>query len=225
MTKYNGVIFDLDGVLVDTAKYHFLAWRALAERLKINFREQDNEGLKGVSRQESLELLLSLGTDTYSEAEKESFMEEKNQRYLGYISQMTETEILPGVLVLLKKLKQQGIKIALGSASKNAETILTNTKIKNYFDAIVDGNQVSQSKPDPEVFLLGAEKLHLVPSQCIVFEDAAAGIVAAKKAGMLAIGVGQKENLGQADYVVGDLTEKDLTELLNQLLENKETFE
>lgn len=213
MTKYHGAIFDLDGVLVDTAKYHYLAWKQLADQLMISFTEEDNERLKGVSRDKSLEILLSLGVKRYSESERQRFMDQKNQEYVRYISKMNETEILPGVVDLLNELKSQNIKIALGSASKNAEMILKNTKLMNYFDAIVDGNDVSKAKPDPEVFLLGASRIEIPADKCIVFEDAKAGIEAAKKAGMLAIGVGTKTNLPNADIIVTTLEEIELSSL------------
>ncbi len=181
MTEYLGAIFDLDGVLVDTAKYHFLAWKKLADQLDIPFTEEDNERLKGVSRIKSLDILLSLGNKSYSEDERNKFMEQKNKEYVRYISQMDEREILPGVIELLNQLKDRKLKIALGSASKNSGLILKNTKLQDYFDVIVDGNDVLKAKPDPEVFLLGAKRIGIPASQCIVFEDAYAGIEAAKK--------------------------------------------
>ncbi|MDT2661712.1 beta-phosphoglucomutase [Enterococcus hulanensis] len=213
MTKYLGAIFDLDGVLVDTAKYHYLAWKQLADQLNIPFTKEDNEQLKGVSRVKSLEILLSLGSKNYTENERKQFMDQKNETYVRYISHMDESEILPGVVELLNQLKQKKIKIALGSASKNSELILINTKLQDYFDAIVDGNDVSKAKPDPEVFLLGAKKIGIPANQCMVFEDAKAGIEAAKQAGMLAIGVGTQENLPNVDILVKNLEEIELSEL------------
>ena len=213
MTKYLGAIFDLDGVLVDTAKYHYLAWKQLADRLNIPFTKEDNEQLKGVSRVKSLEILLSLGSKNYTENERKQFMDQKNETYVRYISHMDESEILPGVVELLNQLKRKKIKIALGSASKNSGLILKNTKLQDYFDAIVDGNDVSKAKPDPEVFLLGAKKIGSPANQCMVFEDAKAGIEAAKQAGMLAIGVGTQENLPNADILVKNLEEIELSEL------------
>lgn len=213
MTEYLGVIFDLDGVLVDTAKYHFLAWKKLADQLDIPFTEEDNERLKGVSRIKSLDILLSLGNKSYSEDERNKFMEQKNKEYVRYISQMDEREILPGVIELLNQLKDRKLKIALGSASKNSGLILKNTKLQDYFDVIVDGNDVSKAKPDPEVFLLGVKRIGIPASQCIVFEDAYAGIEAAKKAGMLAIGVGNRKSLPHADVLVETLENLDLSVL------------
>jgi len=213
LTKYLGAIFDLDGVLVDTAKYHYLAWKQLADQLNIPFTKEDNEQLKGVSRVKSLEILLSLGSKNYTENERKQFMDQKNETYVRYISHMDESEILPGVVELLNQLKRKKIKIALGSASKNSELILKNTNLQDYFDAIVDGNDVSKAKPDPEVFLLGAKKIDIPANQCLVFEDAKAGIEAAKQAGMLAIGVGTQENLPNADILVKNLEEIELSEL------------
>lgn len=213
MTEYLGAIFDLDGVLVDTAKYHFLAWKKLADQLDIPFTEEDNERLKGVSRIKSLDILLSLGNKSYSEDERNKFMEQKNKEYVRYISQMDEREILPGVIELLNQLKDRKLKIALGSASKNSGLILKNTKLQDYFDVIVDGNDVLKAKPDPEVFLLGAKRIGIPASQCIVFEDAYAGIEAAKKAGMLAIGVGNRKSLPHADVLVETLENLDLSVL------------
>ncbi|GAA2914136.1 beta-phosphoglucomutase [Enterococcus pseudoavium] len=214
MSKYLGAIFDLDGVLVDTAKYHFQAWKQLATQLGIPFTEKDNERLKGVSRVKSLEILLSLGNKEYSVEEQEQFLEQKNQVYVDYIKTMDKSEILPGVIALIQELKDRKLKIALGSASKNAEMILKNTELYDYFDVIVDGNHVAKAKPDPEVFLLGAEKMQLPAEACIVFEDAKAGIEAAQQAGMLAVGVGSSVNLPNADMVVKDLTEITVAELL-----------
>jgi beta-phosphoglucomutase len=213
LTEYLGAIFDLDGVLVDTAKYHFLAWKKLADQLDIPFTEEDNERLKGVSRIKSLDILLSLGNKSYSEDERNKFMEQKNKEYVRYISLMDEREILPGVIELLNQLKDRKLKIALGSASKNSGLILKNTKLQDYFDVIVDGNDVSKAKPDPEVFLLGAKRIGIPASQCIVFEDAYAGIEAAKKAGMLAIGVGNRKSLPHADVLVETLENLDLSVL------------
>lgn len=216
MTEYLGAIFDLDGVLIDTAKYHFLAWKKLADQLGIPFTEEENERLKGVSRIKSLDILLSLGNKSYSEDQRNKFMEQKNEEYVRHISQMNEREILPGVVELLNHLKDRNLKIALGSASKNAGLILKNTKLQDYFDVIVDGNDVSKAKPDPEVFLMGAKRMGIPASQCIVFEDAYAGIEAAKKAGMLSIGVGNRKNLPHADVLVETLEYLDLSILKNE---------
>ncbi|MBS7576454.1 MULTISPECIES: beta-phosphoglucomutase [unclassified Enterococcus] len=200
-------LFDLDGVLVDTAKFHFLAWKQLADRLGIHFSEQDNEKLKGVSREESLDILLGLGERKYSEAEKLAMAEEKNKSYVKYIQKMDASEILPGVLQTLTSLKSRKIKIGLGSASKNTAIILKNTGLSQYFDVIIDGNIVCNAKPDPEVFIKGAEGLAISSQDCVVFEDSEAGCQAARSAGMYAVGVGKKENLPSANEIIANFKE------------------
>ncbi|MDR3009579.1 MAG: beta-phosphoglucomutase [Sphingobacterium sp.] len=208
MINYNtvrAVLFDLDGVLVDTAIYHFQAWRRLAAELGYSFSIVDNEQLKGVSRVESLELILNWAGLEKSETEKAVLLTKKNQWYLELIEQLSPEHLLAGSLDLLKKLREKGIRIALGSASKNALGILEKTGIVDYFDALIDGNAVQLSKPNPEVFLKGAEVLGIEPACCLVLEDAQAGIDAARAAGMQVIGVGQAEHLNGADLVVPDL--------------------
>lgn len=198
----SAVIFDLDGVIVDTAKYHYLAWKKLAHQLGFDFTEAQNELLKGVSRAQSLEILLKIGNVELSSSEKELFMQQKNDEYLSYILKMDESELLPNIKSLLHHLRKQDIQIALGSASKNAKRILDTLKITSYFDVIVDGNEVKAAKPDPEVFLLAAKLLHKNPKDCIVIEDAAAGIKAANAAGMLSIGIGNTEILKEANFII-----------------------
>jgi len=207
LKNIEGAIFDLDGVIVDTAKYHYFAWKKLANMLGFEFTEKDNEKLKGVSRKESLEILLKIGgkENEFSEAQKEELMDIKNSWYLEYIDKLTEDDLLPGAKELILTLKEQGIKTGLATASKNAMLILERLKIKDLFDAIVDGTQISRAKPDPEIFLKCAQKLKIDPQKCIVFEDAAAGIKAAKLAGMFAVGVGAFEILSEADIVVSSL--------------------
>ncbi len=195
-------IFDLDGVVVDTAKYHFIAWRALAEELGFEFTHQDNERLKGVSRMQSLEILLEIGGLQFSEPEKLAMAEKKNTLYVSYIEKMTPEETLPGVEKFLQELRDSGIKIALGSASKNAPMILERIQLSGMFDAIVDGNSIIEAKPNPEVFLKGAEELGVLPESCVVFEDAIAGIEAAQHANMYSVGIGDLETLGFADLVI-----------------------
>lgn len=195
-------IFDLDGVLVDTARYHYLAWRNLADRLGFSFTESDNERLKGVSRMASLEILLEIGKMNPSENEKITFAAQKNALYLEYIEKMNPDDILPGVREFLTELKKAGILIGLGSVSKNAQSILSKTDITGFFDAIVDGNIISQAKPDPEVFLTGAKMLNTNPEQCVVFEDALAGVEAAHRAGMKCVGIGSPDILSEADMVI-----------------------
>lgn|SRR5690606_14192792 len=213
MNKIKTYIFDLDGVIVDTAKYHFLAWKKLADKLGINFTKAHNELLKGVSRIRSLEIILELGNKPISDADFDRYLIQKNNDYLTYIAQMDKSEILPGVLDALKFIKEKGGKIVLGSASKNAKPILEKVGLIEYFDAIVDGNDVSKAKPDPEVFLLGAERTNSKPSECVVFEDAVAGIQAANIAGMLSVGIGEKEILNEAQLVFKNFTELDLNEI------------
>ena len=195
-------IFDLDGVIVDTAKYHYLAWKELAKGLSFDFTEQDNERLKGISRMRSLDILLKIGKKDLDEETKLKFAENKNIRYLEYVLKMKPNEILPGVIDFLNDLKSKNIKIALGSASKNAMTILNQLKLKDYFEIVIDGTKVSKAKPDPEVFLKGAEALGCKPEECIVFEDAEAGIEAAINGGFKSIGIGSPNNLGKANYVM-----------------------
>lgn len=209
-----GCLFDLDGVLVDTAVYHYQAWKALANSLGFDFTEEQNEHLKGVNRMRSLDMILEWGNVTKTEAEKLALATGKNEQYVGMISKMTEAEVLPGTLPLLEQLKAAGIKIALGSASKNSGLILERTNLAHFFDAIVDGNHVSASKPDPEVFLKGAEALGLDPASCIVFEDAQAGIQAAINGGMKVIGVGQQDVLSGANLVIKDLSEINVQEII-----------
>ena len=206
MRKEIAFIFDLDGVIVDTAKYHYLAWRNLANALGFDFTEAQNELLKGVSRIKSLDILLSLGKVELPEDKKQTFLLQKNKEYLAYVNKMTSEEILPGVNDLLNFLEINDIKYALGSASKNAPLILEKVGLINRFTAIVDGNDVSKAKPDPEVFLIGAKKLGMKPENCVVVEDAIAGIQAANASKMISIGIGDANVLNEADYVFKDMT-------------------
>ena len=199
--KRKAFIFDLDGVIVDTAKYHYLAWKNLANSLGFDFTEEQNEQLKGVSRVKSLEILLDIGKVTLSEEKKAELLVEKNTEYLEFVNQMTSQEIIPGVTSVLDFLDAHTIKYALGSASKNAPLILEKVGLLQRFSAIVDGNDVSKAKPDPEVFLIAAQKLNADPINCIVVEDAIAGIQAANKANMISIGIGSNNVLHEATYV------------------------
>lgn len=198
-------IFDLDGVIVDTAKYHFLAWRRLADELGFSFTEQDNERLKGVSRVRSLEILLEIGDLTLSPEEQEAAAARKNRWYVEYIDQMDRSEILPGAEEFLNELNDHGIPFALGSASKNAPRILRRIGLENAFAAVIDGTKVSKAKPDPEVFLLGAAEMGIPAENCAVFEDAEAGVEAGLRAGMYTVGVGEPEVLGKAHRVIPGL--------------------
>ncbi len=205
LSGMKAALFELDGVMVDTAKYHYLAWKRLADSLGIPFDEQDNERLKGVSRMRSLEIVLELGGVTFPEDEKARLADRKNVWYVELISAMDASEILSGATAYLDALRRRGIRTALGSASKNARPILDRLGIADRFDAIVDGNMVSAAKPDPEVFLRGAAALGVECAACVVFEDARAGIEAAKRAGMRAVGIGDPRVLDNADFVVGGL--------------------
>ena len=202
-------IFDLDGVIVDTAKYHYLAWLKIANQLGIQFTPENNELLKGVSRIRSLDIILELGKIEASQEDKNKWLLQKNEDYLSYLVDMDESEILPGVMPILKYLKEKNQFIALGSASKNARPILEKTGILSYFDAIVDGNDVSNAKPDPEVFLLAAKLLNTKPEDSIVFEDSVAGIQAANIGGMISVGIGDAETLHEAKHLFKDFTTMD----------------
>ncbi|MGZ3764438.1 MAG: beta-phosphoglucomutase [Mucilaginibacter sp.] len=213
MSTIKACIFDLDGVIVDTAVYHYKAWKRLANELGFDFTEEDNEKLKGVSRRRSLELILQWGGVTKTESEKEALATRKNNWYVEMISHMTPDEVLPGAKEFLEICIDAGIKTALGSASKNSMTILEKTGIAHFFDAVIDGNKVSKPKPDPEVFLKGAEELNVAPSECVVFEDAIAGVEAAIAGGMKVVGIGSPQVLGAANLVVRGLNEMSLEKL------------
>ena len=218
MTK-KAFIFDLDGVIVDTAKYHYLAWKKIANELGIEFTHEHNELLKGVSRVRSLDIILSLGEVEASQAQKDEWLTQKNEEYLSYLVDMDQSEILPGVMKVLEFLKANQQPIALGSASKNARPILEKTGILSYFDVIVDGNDVSNAKPDPEVFLQAAQKLGISNENSIVFEDSVAGIQAANIATMTSIGIGDAAILNEAKYNFKDFTFIDEA-FLNSLINN-----
>mgnify|MGYP000651613629 CR=1 FL=1 len=215
-----GFIFDLDGVIVDTAKYHYLAWKKLANELGFEFTKTQNELFKGVSRKRCLEILLNdIGKINYTQKQFDTWMVEKNLDYLDFIEKMDETEILPDVPKVLDFLKNKNIPIALGSASKNAQPILKKVGLLSYFDTIVDGNSVSKAKPDPEVFLLAAKQLEVNSNNCVVFEDAVAGIQAANTAKMISIGIGDKTILNEANYNFVDFTQIS-TDFIKELIEN-----
>ena len=217
MQNIKGAIFDLDGVIVDTAKYHYLAWKRLANEMGFDFSEKDNERLKGVSRTRSLEILLELGGITKTAEEQEALCAKKNDWYVEYIKKLEKSELLPGVENFLKQARAAGIKIALGSASKNSPLILDRLGITELFDAVVDGTRVSRAKPDPEVFVTGAEDLGIDPEYCVVFEDAVAGVQAAHNAGMKAVGIGSPEILGQAELVIPGFANVTVNDLLQKL--------
>ena len=206
-------IFDLDGVLVDTAKYHFKAWKRLTDMLGIDFTENDNERLKGVSRMASLEIILEIGNMQLDESKKLEYATLKNNWYMEYISKMTPSEILPGCIRFITELKKEKILIAIGSASKNTPMILERVGIQGMFDAVADGNNITKAKPDPEVFLKAAEMIGIRPEECVVFEDAVAGVQAALNAGMMCIGIGSPEVLTKAHFVVPGLYEMNVGKL------------
>ena len=217
MTKIKACIFDLDGVIVDTAVYHYKAWKRLANELGFDFSEHQNEQLKGVSRMASLELILGWGNVTgKTQAEKEDMATRKNDWYTEMIGKMTPAEILPGAKEFVQSCRDAGIKTAIGSASKNTPTILKKLNLIPLFDAIIDGNSVTNPKPDPEVFLKGAEAVGVIPAECVVFEDAVAGIEAALNGGMKAVGIGSPETLTKANLVVSGLDKFNL-EMLDAL--------
>jgi beta-phosphoglucomutase len=207
VSKIKGVIFDLDGVIVDTAKFHFLAWKKLANDLGFDFTELQNEELKGVSRVRSLEKILEWGNTSLSKDEFTEKMAVKNDNYLSYLTNMTSADILPGVSTVIDFLMEQKVPFALGSASKNARPILKKTDLMDKFHAIVDGNDVSKAKPDPEVFIIAAEKIGVAQENCLVFEDSVAGVQAANIAGMISIGIGEKDVLHEADFIFSSFEE------------------
>lgn len=202
--KLKAVIFDLDGVITDSAKYHYLAWKELADELHIPFDETYNEKLKGVSRMESLELILKNGnaSDKFTEEEKNQMAEKKNNNYKELIKQITPNDILPGILDFLNELKDNKIKIALASVSKNAAFILHQLELDDYFDYVADAAKVPNAKPFPDIFLAGMNEFGLTPEECIGVEDARTGIEAIHRAGMKAVGVGTKSEMEDADLVI-----------------------
>ena len=200
--NYKGIIFDLDGVICHTDKYHYQAWKKLADRLGIYFDETINNRLRGVSRMESLNIILERADKTYTEQEKEAFATEKNEVYKELLKQMTPEELSPEVKDTLEELRNRGILLSIGSSSKNAGFILNRLGLGDFFDAVSDGNNISHSKPDPEVFLRAAEFLGEKPEDCYVVEDAYAGIDAAKSAGMQAVGIGIAAGYAAADVKI-----------------------
>ncbi|MEM1319857.1 MAG: beta-phosphoglucomutase [Bacteroidota bacterium] len=217
MNPVKACIFDLDGVIVDTAVYHYQAWRRLANDLGFDFSEQENEKLKGVGRMDSLNLILQWGGKDLSEEEKMALAAKKNDWYVESIQQMNGEEILEGVLPFLEELQQRGIRISLGSASKNAPVILKRVGLYDRFDAIIDGNHTTIGKPHPQVFLKGAEALGVEPSHCIVFEDAAKGIDAALRGGMYAVGIGNPAVLHRAHLVIPSFVGRSFDHILEAL--------
>jgi beta-phosphoglucomutase len=201
------VIFDLDGVLVSTDEFHYRAWKQMASEENIPFSRSVNEKLRGISRMESLEIILKNSSKKYSPSQKADLAERKNRYYKKLLEGLSPESVLPGVLDLLDGLKQQRFQIAVGSSSKNAPYILQKTGLDRFFDAAVDGSEIRKSKPDPEVFLLAAKKLGVPPGSCVVVEDAPAGILAAKAGGMAAVGIGSASSCALADWTAKSLQE------------------
>lgn len=208
-------IFDLDGVIVDTAKYHYVAWKRLANELGLDLTKEENEQLKGVSRMQTLEIILEKGNlqNNYTEEEKVALATKKNEWYREFVVKMDSSEVLPGVVDFLDTLKANNIKIALGSASRNAPTILDVTGMTHYFEVIIDGNKTTRSKPDPQVFQMGAEGLGVKPNEAVVFEDSYKGLNAALAGGFYAVGVGSPEQLGHGHMVIDGIHEMNLEKL------------
>lgn len=209
-------IFDLDGVIVDTAHYHFLAWKRLAAELGIELTEAQNERLKGVSRIDSLKIILALGGQALPPAKMEELADRKNRWFVEYVEAMKPEEIFPGVKELIGKMRGRGLKIGLASSSKNAKRVVQLIGVQELFEDCVDGTMITHSKPDPEIFLLAAKRLHVEPAQCVVFEDAEAGVEAAIRAGMKCVGVGSPSQLSKAGHVVAKTGDFDI-EVLNRL--------
>lgn len=204
---WKACIFDLDGVLVNTATHHYRAWHRLAISLGVSFSEAQNEELKGVGRLQSLEQILRWGNLQIDDAEKQRLMQLKNEWYLEGINSLTPADMLPGALHFLTELNNKGMSTALGSASKNAQIIISKLDISHLLDAVVDGNKTFNSKPHPEVFLKAAEELGKTPAECIVFEDAVSGVQAAKAGGFFCVGIGSAQVLHMADVVIPGLDE------------------
>ena len=213
-----GFIFDLDGVLTDTAEYHYLAWKKLADGLGIQLDRKMNEQLKGISRMDSLDRILAIGNqmDRYTLEEKEKLADEKNEDYKELILEVTPNDLLPGIANLLADLRAKDIRLALASASKNGPVIMERLGIADMFDTVVDPATLAKGKPDPEIFIKGAQQLKLKPIECVGVEDAQAGIKSINAAGIFSVGVGTKEMMKEADYAVTSTKELKLEEILKR---------
>lgn len=213
-----GFIFDLDGVLTDTAEYHYLAWKKLADRLGIQLDRKMNEQLKGISRMDSLDRILAIGNqmDRYTLEEKEKLADEKNEDYKELILEVTPNDLLPRIANLLADLRAKDIRLALASASKNGPVIMERLGIADMFDTVVDPATLAKGKPDPEIFIKGAQQLKLKPIECVGVEDAQAGIESINAAGIFSVGVGTKEMMKEADYAVTSTKELKLEEILKR---------
>ncbi len=214
MRTINAVIFDLDGVIVSTDEYHFQAWKQLADSLRIPFDRESNDRLRGVSRMESLDIMLEKSAKRYSLDEKREMAENKNTYYRELLKGLSPADILPGVINLIKALKDRQVKIAIGSSSKNARTILRAVGLEDEFDVITDGNHITRSKPDPSVFTITATRLGISPEECLVVEDAEAGVEAGLAAGMRVLAVGAAAGHPRATRCAGNLSYISVDELL-----------
>jgi beta-phosphoglucomutase len=217
MKKHQCVLFDLDGVIVDTAKYHYQSWKKIANTFDYNLTHKDNEQLKGVSRTDSLKAILKMANINEESIDFEFLLIEKNQSYLTLVQSVTPLDVLPGIMTGLDFFKEKEVKIGLGSASKNAQIILEKLKITSYFEVVIDGNQVLKGKPDPEVFLKGSFALNIAPEYCLVFEDSAVGIKAAKAASMTAVALGEPSDFSGADFCYPDFSYIDKN-ILNKMV-------
>lgn len=214
MTQIKAFILDLDGVVTDTAEYHFLAWQRLANEEGVSFTREDNDKLRGVSRRQSLELLMGDHLSAYTEEQIQEMMVRKNEYYQDYLEQMSKDDFLPGARELIFEIKHRGLKVAIGSASKNAKTVLSRLEILDAFDAISDGYSVTKAKPAPDVFLYAAEQMRIAPEACAVIEDAGSGVDAALAANMTAVGIGPESRVGKAHYCYATTAGIDLDEIL-----------
>lgn len=206
-----GVIFDLDGVLVSTDELHYRSWKELADAESIPFDRQTNERLRGVSRMDSLDIVLERADRPYTDGERSAMAQRKNERYRQLLGELTTNAILPGAIKLVHGLRRLGVPVAVASGSKNARLILDRLGLTDLFDAIVDGGEIARSKPDPEIFLLAASRLGVEPGRCVVVEDAAVGVKAARRADMKTVGV----RVDHADVTVSDLSKLSAEEVLS----------
>lgn len=214
MTKeLKAVIFDLDGVIANTARFHYQAWKKLASGIGINLTYEFNENLKGVGRMESLDLMLALTEKDYSNEEKIWLANKKNRYYLEFVSRMTPSDLLPGVVKCFEVIKDNNIKIVLASASKNSLDVIKRLEIKNYFDYVVSSKDILNSKPNPEIFIKAAKGIKVATKNCVGVEDSIAGILAINACNMFSVGIGNKKNLYPADICIKNLTEFDIEEI------------
>lgn len=212
--KYQAVIFDLDGVICHTDQYHYLAWKAIADELGIYFDEKINSRLRGVSRSESLEIILELYGGVVSADQKKYYMDKKNSIYRRYLEELTLQDLDPQIKSTMDAIRNKGLKLAVGSSSKNTALILERLGLKDYFDAVADGNEILHSKPDPEVFLLASTKLGIAPVHCLVVEDAKAGLVATAAAGMDSAAIGAAANCSPSEQQLAEYTLEKFSDLL-----------